>query len=127
MEKKVIQVIQVIQRYIKAMDTGDIELLKSVLHTTYVNCHGDLLRPDQPQRKDKASDTNPMRWRWAHGAVRKFSLLQLDILGSVALGKIWLESEPVTMLLIVLVKEKEQWFVIGHYPDPRPSVPLPPH
>ncbi|RPG37975.1 MAG: hypothetical protein CBB72_001790 [Muricauda sp. TMED12] len=114
MEKKVLQVIQ---RYIKAMDTGDLELLKSVLHTTNDNSQEDLLRSDRHQRRDKTTHGNPTPGRWVHDTAHKLGQLQLDILGSVALGKIQLESGPVAMLLIVLVREKGQWFVIGHYPD----------
>ena len=115
MEEKVVHTIQ---RFIKATETGDIAQLNAVLHADYIHCHGDLMRPDQLKRVDKTTYLNRIRWHGTYDVPRKFSLLQLDIEGALAIIKIRLVSVPNPMRLFVLVREKDQWAILGQYTHP---------
>ncbi|AXT60940.1 hypothetical protein D1816_11470 [Aquimarina sp. AD10] len=111
------EIIQCITDFIKGGDESNLDKLNKVLHNEYRNIQSGFFSEKGLFIIDKEKYLTLIRENTFGGIPRTMKINLIEINGDIAYAKIVLESEKMVFnSLITLIKENENWYIIGNYP-----------
>lgn len=111
------EIIQCITDFIKGGDESNLEKLNKVLHNEYRNIQSGFFSKKGLFIIDKEKYLSLIKENTFGGIPRTMEITSIEVNGDIAYAKTVLESEKMIFnSLITLIKEKENWYIIGNYP-----------
>lgn len=111
------RITQTLTDFTQGADEADLERLGNSLHPQFTNVQNGFFEQTGVHIIDRSTYLGYVASGKFGGVPRRLSILQLDVLGEMAMVKVTLtRKEMVFHSYISLVFEQDQWKVIGNFP-----------